>query len=457
MATAPPTITALPTPPSRDDPANFTSRADAFLGALPAFGTESNAAASNVYANASEAAAAAQAASDSANTAAASANFKGAWSTLSGALNIPASCFHAGKLWVLKQNIANVAGQVPGVSANWIRNYPIQRLPILGADAAAAVPALNGEELANASDLFLTTFSPSALTHVCATASVFLAAQPNTSNAFVNTSADGLSWVARNLTTSASWRPVAGNGILGAFYGTTIKYSADGATWSIAKTLPFTPHSGLDMVASDTGSGACFMADNAGKLWKGTKKAGVDELEWADMGAYTAPIGTPTHLFVLPSGAVVIRSAGDNTGNYRSSADGAAPWTSRYLPDIGPSQARTVIQDTDGSLLTYQTSALSAPVHRSADGVNWTDLGFARARTTTSLRKIGDTYVHGGPADGAFSLHDGKWVLRNLRFALSADRMAARIGNVFVAVEGYAVYTFDATSGSAATSLFETA
>jgi hypothetical protein len=36
-------ITALPTPPSRSDPANFAARGDAFLGALPTFVTEANA------------------------------------------------------------------------------------------------------------------------------------------------------------------------------------------------------------------------------------------------------------------------------------------------------------------------------------------------------------------------------------------------------------------------------
>lgn len=36
-------ITALPTPPSRSDPTNFAARGDAFLGALPTFGTEANA------------------------------------------------------------------------------------------------------------------------------------------------------------------------------------------------------------------------------------------------------------------------------------------------------------------------------------------------------------------------------------------------------------------------------
>jgi len=46
------TITPLPTPvPSRSDPINFAARADAFLGALPTFGTEANAVAAEVNTN----------------------------------------------------------------------------------------------------------------------------------------------------------------------------------------------------------------------------------------------------------------------------------------------------------------------------------------------------------------------------------------------------------------------
>lgn len=41
-------ITALPTPPTRDDPDNFAQRADQFLAALPAFATEANATAAEV-------------------------------------------------------------------------------------------------------------------------------------------------------------------------------------------------------------------------------------------------------------------------------------------------------------------------------------------------------------------------------------------------------------------------
>lgn len=52
-------ITALPTPPSRDDPTNFATRADAFLGALPTFATEANALQTDVNAKQSTASTAA--------------------------------------------------------------------------------------------------------------------------------------------------------------------------------------------------------------------------------------------------------------------------------------------------------------------------------------------------------------------------------------------------------------
>lgn len=61
-----PQITALPTPPSRQDTVNFAARADAFLAQLPTFGTEANALASaaNGYANTASAAATNAAASE---------------------------------------------------------------------------------------------------------------------------------------------------------------------------------------------------------------------------------------------------------------------------------------------------------------------------------------------------------------------------------------------------------
>ena len=75
-----PPIATLPTPPSRQDPANFADEADAFLGALPDFGDEANALASyvdgvaaTVDTDATAAAASASAASTSETNAAAAA------------------------------------------------------------------------------------------------------------------------------------------------------------------------------------------------------------------------------------------------------------------------------------------------------------------------------------------------------------------------------------------------
>ena len=62
-------ITLLPTPPSRQDPANFNVRADEFLGALPTFGTEANSLAADVNSKQTTASNAATTATNAANTA----------------------------------------------------------------------------------------------------------------------------------------------------------------------------------------------------------------------------------------------------------------------------------------------------------------------------------------------------------------------------------------------------
>jgi len=92
-ATTPPSVTALPTPPSTASPTLFDSAADAFLGALPTFQSDHNALAENVYSNAVDAASSAQAASTSAGQSSASAD--------SAAANAVAAATSAGApLWV---------------------------------------------------------------------------------------------------------------------------------------------------------------------------------------------------------------------------------------------------------------------------------------------------------------------------------------------------------------------
>lgn len=63
------TVTALPSPPSRDDPATFSSKADAFFGAMPTMVTQINTVSGEINSNASTASSAAGTASSAASTA----------------------------------------------------------------------------------------------------------------------------------------------------------------------------------------------------------------------------------------------------------------------------------------------------------------------------------------------------------------------------------------------------
>lgn len=58
-------------------------------------------------------------AQEQAEMAAAIDNFAGAWSTLTGALAVPASVYHDDEYWVLLSNVADVTTEEPGVSAVW--------------------------------------------------------------------------------------------------------------------------------------------------------------------------------------------------------------------------------------------------------------------------------------------------------------------------------------------------
>lgn len=128
-------ITPLPTPPSREDPNNFAERADALLAALVTFVTECNATAADINADEISAAASASTATTKAGDAAAArdiamaaVNYKGLWSSLSGALAIPASAYHSGNIYMLTESVANVALETPGVSSKWFNVTPASGL-----------------------------------------------------------------------------------------------------------------------------------------------------------------------------------------------------------------------------------------------------------------------------------------------------------------------------------------
>jgi hypothetical protein len=91
-----PPISNLPSPPSRQDPANFADEADAFLGALPTFQTEVNASGTYIDGKAAEVDVDAAAAATSASNAATSAT--NAANSATAAANSAGSA--GGVLWV---------------------------------------------------------------------------------------------------------------------------------------------------------------------------------------------------------------------------------------------------------------------------------------------------------------------------------------------------------------------
>lgn len=122
-----PTITPLPAAPNRTQAqSTFSNNTNAFLAALPAMVTQTNTAGDYIEqavldtdADRVAAAASAAEAAASAATVTSSANFAGAWSSLTGALNKPASVLHSSKYWQLLNNLADVTVSEPGVTGDW--------------------------------------------------------------------------------------------------------------------------------------------------------------------------------------------------------------------------------------------------------------------------------------------------------------------------------------------------
>jgi hypothetical protein len=133
-------ITALPTPPSRNDPANFAARGDAFLGALPTFQSEANALAVEVdndrIASAASASTATTQATNSANSATASAaSALSAASASNASAWISGTTYQAGNVVYSTVNYVSYRRKITGAgttdpsadSTNWVAlGFPLQ-------------------------------------------------------------------------------------------------------------------------------------------------------------------------------------------------------------------------------------------------------------------------------------------------------------------------------------------
>lgn len=116
MPTPAPSIPSVTTIPEVGS-ATYDADAYAWMLQQQAQGPALQALGENAYANAVDAAASAAAA----GAASALTAFKGAWSSLAGALAMPASVLHAGRFWALLSPLADVTAATPGVHAAWVQ------------------------------------------------------------------------------------------------------------------------------------------------------------------------------------------------------------------------------------------------------------------------------------------------------------------------------------------------
>lgn len=389
------TIAALPTPPLRSDPANFATRGDAFLGALPTFATQVNAVAAEVNGNAVSAASSATTATTKAadaqsaqSIALAIANYKGEWSSLSGALNIPASVSKDGLFYALVSNTANVAGVTPGVSAQWVvtGGTPLFRLPILQANVGYAASSV------------LETVGPTASfdtglgngPNFTAYNGTLYVAMAGGSNANCSSSTDGETWTLRAMPSTAVWSGVGWDGV-GQFLalvsgGTAVGKSADGITWSAATALA----------------------------------AAVD--------GYVAPVKVGGLWFVPALG---------NTATYYTSSDGTA-WTTRTFPVNLPSTAN--IRLLASGVLWVRSSGTTA--YTTTDGINWTSRTPPVDFASTGVQPDGSLW--GASGTTAYRTTDGvNWTTAGLPALISTGNTPAYMNGVYVSFVTPYIYTYD--------------
>jgi len=102
-----------------DNADDFVAYIDSMEPELNTFSTQANSLRTDVNGYSTDAETAKDSAEDAESVSLASANFEGEWDDLTGALNVPASCYHDNKFWMLISDLADVTAKEPGVDVEW--------------------------------------------------------------------------------------------------------------------------------------------------------------------------------------------------------------------------------------------------------------------------------------------------------------------------------------------------
>lgn len=392
-----PTIPSMTTPvPNRADRANFRARADVTLSELPPTVDAINVAIAGINAAALSTEADADGAEASAAIAAGSANFKGQWSSLTGALAVPASVAHNGVIYVLLANAADVTAIVPGVSSQWLAvlSVPLYALPIMQANAgyvaASAVEVLGAYDF----DSLLPALSGAPAYGAYSGSNYVVTGNSSTSS--VATSPDGETWTLRTMPSSSSWGPIASNGS--------------------GKVMAFVPNSTVSAVST-----------NHGVTWSACTATGGTVLVQGEHGLHYV-------------GGLWLAPTGNNSIGYYTSADDGATWVSRSFPVTAPSTSQFFMV---GSTLWFRQAATATTAYTTTDGINWT----TRASSVPAGTLVPGTYPDGSlwgcVGTVLYRTTDGiTWSQQSVQTQVSGS-LPAEVNGVKLVLSGSLVYSHD--------------
>jgi hypothetical protein len=341
---------------------------------LPAFATEANAQADTVNTQTALATSSAAVSSAASKAALGAANYKGLWSSLTGALSVPASVTHSNVAWLLINNVADVTLSQPGVSADWvvlnaqafeigdIKMSSVAQgatwLPCDGSEYTTATYPTLGAELPNTSyDL-----DNSSATMITTGVGTVAYNGTNTyvmvdSSGTISSSTDGVTWVERfaaNTSTEGALTFVGGNFCVGGLYG--FYYSADGITWAF-KYL--TTSFRIREVRFGAGVFVALSSANSSNIFYSATIGGTYTNVSSGSGAQNRLLFLGTRFFVL--------GAADATSNIYSSLDGIT-WAS----GTGSSTASINFHDMDYDGTTnYVVVGGNSQIFSSANGTSW--------------------------------------------------------------------------------------
>ena len=455
-------IPTFPQYPSRaDPPEEFMVEGDAFLAHFPTFQTAANTLSTEMDAAAAATALSEAYATDAAAAAAASAaaasgvaSYRGPWSTLVGALLIPASVSHSGKLWVLTENVANVALEMPGSSDKWVLPYPVRRVNIFEAAAGGYRAASSGETVHPS---FVVLDLANAAFVSCCGAGGFVVSSSASANTVRVSTDNGVTFVSKGLPKLGLWRVLGFTSRLYAFadgetgVGAAAFSDDNGVIWTSVNYAGTWGTSGSTRYAADpTGTFGIAPASTNSTIYR-TLDSGST---WS--GAQTAPVSTPVSTHIV-GGTAFMKVAGTT---YHTSTTGlTGSWTSRTMP--GNTDTLVVTEGTD-TLLAYKAGSPTEQIYSlvSAATFEWTPLGQTLWAPTASVRTVRDSLITatGTPMQCATARllgTDQRWIPRNASFAIGTTKHVAANGGTAVVVANNAAYRIPFGAGVEPLSLWE--